>query len=65
MDRLQSSDPRSAIEERYRSREQYVGLVSQAALRLIDEGYLLAEDLAPILGRAGEHWDYLMEAGTN
>ena len=64
VDRRRSSDPRRAIEERYRSREQYVGLVSQAALRLIDEGYLLAGDLAPILGRASEHWDYLMEAGT-
>jgi len=64
VDRQQSSDPRRPIEERYRSREQYVGLVSEAALRLIDEGYLLAQDLAPILGRAGEHWDYLMEAGT-
>ena len=64
VDRQQSGDPRPAIEERYRSRQQYVGLVSEAALRLIDEGYLLAEDLAPILGRASEHWDYLMEAGT-
>ena len=64
VDRQQSRDPRRAIEERYRSRAQYVGLVSEAALRLIDEGYLLAEDLAPILGRASEHWDYLMEAGT-
>ena len=62
VDGQQSSDPRRAIEERYRSREQYVGLVSDAALRLIDEGYLLAGDLAPILGRASEHWDYLMEA---
>ncbi len=65
VDGQRSSDPRRAIEERYRSREQYVGLVSDAALRLIDEGYLLAEDLAPILDRAGEHWSYLMEAGTN
>ena len=63
VDRRRSSDPRRAVEERYRSREQYVGLVSEAALRLIDEGYLLAQDLAPILGRASEHWDYLMEAG--
>ena len=62
VDGQRSSDPRRAIEERYRSREQYVGLVSDAALRLIDEGYLLAGDLAPILGRASEHWDYLMEA---
>ena len=63
-DRQRSGDPRPAIAERYRSRQQYVGLVSEAALRLIDEGYLLAEDLGPILGRAGEEWDYLVEGGT-
>ena len=64
VDRQESDDPRGAIAERYRSREQYVGLVSNVALRLIDEGYLLAEDLAPILGRASEHWDYLMQPGA-
>ena len=41
-----------------------MGLVSQAALRLVDDGYLLAEDLVPVLDRAGEHWDYLMEGGS-
>ena len=64
-DGRRNGDPRAAIEERYSSREQYVGLVSQVALRLVDDGYLLAEDLVPVLDRAGEHWDYLMEeAGT-
>ena len=61
VDRQQRRDPRRAIEERYRSREQYVGLVSEAALGLMEDGYLLAEDLGPILKRAGEHWDSLME----
>ena len=65
VERQQRRDPRPSIEERYASREQYVGLVAQEALRLIGEGYLLPRDLAPILGRAGEHWDYLMEAATN
>ena len=63
VDRQQRRDPRRAIEERYRSREQYVGLVSEAALGLMEDGYLLAEDLGPILKRAGEHWDSLMEDG--
>jgi len=63
-ERQRSGDPRPAIEDRYDSREQYVGLVSEAAIDLIDDGYLLAEDLAPILERAGEHWDYLMEGGS-
>jgi hypothetical protein len=39
--------------------------VSQAALELVDGGYLLAEDIAPILSRASEHWSYLMEETTN
>ena len=63
-DRQRNGDPRPAIEERYSSREQYVGLVSEAALHLVDDGYLLAEDLVPILDRAGDHWDYLMDPGT-
>ena len=63
-ERQRNQDSRRAIEERYSSREEYVGRVSAAGLRLIDDGYLLAEDLAPILTRAAEHWDYLMEQGT-
>ena len=57
-------DPRASIEERYTSRAEYLGLVSNAALALVDDGYLLAGDLAPILARAQQHWDYLMEDDT-
>ena len=64
-DRRQEGDPRRSIEERYGSREAYLGLVSVAALSLIDEGYLLAEDMAPIVAQAGRHWDYLMDGRTN
>ena len=64
-EREQSEDPRRAIEERYRSREEYLGLVSDAALALVEEGYLLAEDLSPILSQAGRHWDYLMGDDSN
>ena len=52
-------DPRPSIEERYQSRAQYLGLVSEAGIELIDEGYLLARDLPEILRRAANHWDYL------
>lgn len=58
-------DPRRSIAERYASREEYVGRVSTAALALVDDGYLLAEDLSPILTQAGRHWDYLMEEDGN
>jgi hypothetical protein len=58
-ERQKTGDPRPSIEERYSSREYYLGLVAQAALELIDAGYLLGEDLPAMLKQAGEHWDYL------
>jgi hypothetical protein len=61
-DRRRANDPRLSIEERYRDKDQYVGLVSKAALALIDQGYLLAEDLAAVLKNAGRHWDHVASA---
>ena len=55
-----SDDVRLSIEERYESREQYFGLVTDEALILIKDGYLLSEDLPAILRSAGAHWDHLM-----
>jgi hypothetical protein len=52
-------DPRQSIEERYQSREQYLKLVEEAAAPLVKEGYLLADDVARIVRRAGEHWDFV------
>ena len=63
-DRARTGDPRSSIAERYGSRAEYLGRVTEAALALVDDGYLLAEDLAPILAQAARHWDYLMEEDT-
>jgi Alpha/beta hydrolase domain len=63
-DRKRANDPRPAIDERYRDKDQYIGLVSKAALVLIDQGYLLAEDLAVVLKNAGRHWDYLATAAA-
>ena len=54
------NDPRLSIEERYDNREHYLGLVANAALDLFEQGYLLAEDVASILGQARTHWDYVM-----
>ena len=60
-DRERTGDPRPSIEERYGGRDAYLGQVTEAALALVDQGYLLAADLAPILTRAARHWDYLVE----
>jgi hypothetical protein len=64
-ERKKTLDPRLSIEERYPSREHYLGLVAEAALALIDDGYLLGEDLPAILSQAGEHWDYITTSGTS
>jgi hypothetical protein len=55
--REQSHDPRLSVEERYASRATYLGFVTAAALKLIQEGYLLSEDLSGVVGRALMHWD--------
>ena len=63
-DRKRTGDPRQAIEERYHDKDQYLGLVSKAAQKLIGERVLLAEDLPVILKNAGRHWDYLVSTAT-
>jgi len=59
-ERVASDDPRPSIEERYADRAQYLGLVAESAMELIDDGYLLGQDLPVILEAAGKHWDHLM-----
>lgn len=59
-ERKKSGDPRPSIEERYASREDYLGRVSEAALKLASEGYLLEADVAEVLRRAAKHWDHLL-----
>ena len=56
-EREASSDPRLSIEERYASREEYLQSVRQATVKLIDQGYLLAEDLEKVVGEAAEIFD--------
>jgi hypothetical protein len=63
-EREANGDPRPSIAERYASREHYLGLVAEAAMELIDEGYLLDEDLPEILRRAAQHWDYRLAADS-
>ena len=60
-DRLQTGDPRQSIEERYQSRGAYIDQVAVEASKLVDAGYLLAEDVSLIISQARRHWDYLMQ----
>jgi hypothetical protein len=51
-----ANDPRRAIDERYRSRADYLRRIRAAADALVDDRYLLAEDVGAVMQRAEEHW---------
>ena len=56
-EREKSADPRLSIAERYASREQYMGKFAEAAMKLIQERFLLREDLPAVLERGRREWD--------
>jgi hypothetical protein len=56
-ERQASGDPRPSIEERYVSKEDYLGRVKQAAETLVQQGYLLAEDLPTVTEHASQRYD--------
>ena len=60
-ERKAQNDPRPAIMERYAGRDEYLGLVAQAGLGLIDDGLMLPRDLSSVIANAAQHWDYLMK----
>jgi len=57
-DRERTGDSRRSIAERYASREDYLGRIALAAVALVNDGYLLAEDTPAIIQRAVEHYDW-------
>jgi hypothetical protein len=54
-----SGDPRPSIEERYRSREDYLERVHRAGRDLCARGYLLEEDVELSATMAARLWDWL------
>ena len=57
-EREKKGDPRRSIEERYKDRDEYLAKVSAAATKLIEQGYLLPDDMPRIMKEAGERWDW-------
>jgi hypothetical protein len=57
-ERLKAGDSRLSIEERYKSREEYLVKVRAVARSLAAGRYLLESDLNAILAAAGEKWDH-------
>ena len=62
-DRIAVGDPRPSIEERYSSKEEYLDQVRAAAQTLVDQGYMLAEDLDEVMERASFRYDYFSGTG--
>lgn len=50
-------DPRPAIEERYGSRSRYLAIVTDRAERLVQDGYMLREDIDLVVARALARFD--------
>jgi hypothetical protein len=57
-ERARSGDPRASIEERYRSREDYLARVRQAAVELVRQRYMLEEDIELSVTLADRAWSY-------
>ena len=57
-ERINKGDPRLSIEERYDSKSEYLRETERHAQVLVSEGYLLEEDLQPVIELAGRKYDY-------
>ena len=57
-DRTSTGDSRPSIQERYASREDYLGRIALAAVALVRDRYLLAEDVPDMITRAAAHYDW-------
>jgi Alpha/beta hydrolase domain len=58
-EREAAGDPRPSIEERYRSREDYLERVRRAGVALVAQRYMLEEDIdleVALAARAWDHW---------
>jgi hypothetical protein len=53
-----NGDPRKSLEERYRSKTDYVGRATEVGVSLVKQGYILREDLPLLLERAAAGWDW-------
>ena len=56
-ERETSGDPRTSIEERYSSKEEYLERVKGSAAALVEQGYVLAEDLDRLVAQASELYE--------
>jgi len=61
--RVATGDPRRSIAERYASKEDYLELVRGAGVGLVEQGYMLEEDIERCIEQAERFWEYLSTNG--
>jgi hypothetical protein len=63
-ERMQTNDPRLSIEERYSGKDDYLKKFEAAAKALVDQRYLLPQDVTPLVQRGASEWDFVMRNET-
>ncbi len=61
-DRDRTKDGRTSIAERYAGMDSYLGRIALAAVALVDDGFLLAEDVPAVIQRARTHYAWAAQA---
>ena len=61
--RARNNDPRPSLAERYSSKEEYLSRVREAAEKLIEDRYVLDEDVELLVANASERYDYALAQG--
>ena len=59
-DAQRTGDGRVSIEERYANKQAYLERISAVARELLDQRYLLAEDVADLVEQAAAHYEWAM-----
>jgi hypothetical protein len=49
-----------SIEERYRTKDDYIEKIAAAAQQLVKDGFLLDRDMAYLRDRAAKEWDFVI-----
>ena len=62
-ERQAAGDPRPSIEERYASKGDYLARVRKAADDLVQERYILSEEVEDIVDGASQRWDAFQAVG--
>jgi hypothetical protein len=60
-EKKKNKDPRPSIESLYKSKEDYLKKVGEAAQALVKEGFLLEADIEKISARNEAYWDWIMK----